>query len=218
MISSLWSKCARVQSPHCRTQVKQIPLHLVLGQNEIQQAPTMHSPVDAGVLHHLSLSLGSIKFTLSLVFRILLFYSQTCTQAARRTNQLCLPAANCKRELCLCVNSRSQMRDSSPFAGVVTACSLCACRAVPTSQMPSCTPWDRTVLDSGKLMNIFSHNVSVKWLHGQKQCLYSAFRILEVARCSQLTDVGFTTLARVSVSFTFWDKNPSRNWHLDCPE
>lgn len=28
----------------------------------------------------------------------------------------------------------------------------------------------------------------------------SAFRILEVARCSQLTDVGFTTLARVSDS------------------
>lgn len=31
-------------------------------------------------------------------------------------------------------------------------------------------------------------------------CCRSAFRILEVARCSQLTDVGFTTLARVSDS------------------
>lgn len=30
--------------------------------------------------------------------------------------------------------------------------------------------------------------------------LCSFNRILEVARCSQLTDVGFTTLARVSVS------------------
>lgn len=75
------------------------------------------------------------------------------------------------RALCLCVNSRSQMRDSSPFAGVVTICSLCVCRAVPTSQTPSCTPWDRIVLDSGKLMNILSRYLSVNWLRRLKKCL-----------------------------------------------
>lgn len=68
-----------------------------------------------------------------------------------------------------CVNSRSQMRDSSPFVGGVTVCSLCVCRAVPTSQTPSCTPWDRTVLDSGRLMNIFSRYLSVNWLHRLKK-------------------------------------------------
>lgn len=54
-------------------------------------------------------------------------------------------------------------------------------------------------------MRIFSQHFFCKvtpWI--KKKCLYSAFRILEVARCSQLTDVGFTTLARVSVSVTFW--------------
>lgn len=34
--------------------------------------------------------------------------------------------------------------------------------------------------------------------------LFLLFRILEVARCSQLTDVGFTTLARVSVASASW--------------
>lgn len=71
-----------------------------------------------------------------------------------------------KRALCFCVNSRSQMRDSSSFAGVVTVCSLCVCRAVPTSQMPSCTPWDRTALDSGTLMGMFSRYLTPNWLHG----------------------------------------------------
>lgn len=152
-----------------------------------------------GVIHHLFLSL---------VFHILLFYSQKCmfVQTKQPAAQMCYvsPQWPHKRVLCLCVNSRSQMRDSSPFAGVVTACSLCVCRAVPTSQMPSCTPWDRIVLDSGKLMRICSQHLSVMWLPGSKKCLYPAFRILEVARCSQLTDVGFTTLARVSVPFSFW--------------
>lgn len=103
------------------------------------------------------------------------------------------------------VNSRSQMRDSSPFVGGVTVCSLCVCRAVPTSRTPSCTPWDRTVLASGRFMNIFSLLLICKLTpQVKKQMSGSSFRILEVARCSQLTDVGFTTLARVSVSFILW--------------
>lgn len=47
---------------------------------------------------------------------------------------------------------------------------------------------------------------------GTKGLTFALFfnRILEVARCSQLTDVGFTTLARVSIFFRFcvgfvWD-------------
>lgn len=51
---------------------------------------------------------------------------------------------------CLCMSSRSQMRDLSQFAGVATACSLCVCQAVPISQTPSCMHWDRTALASGE--------------------------------------------------------------------
>lgn len=54
----------------------------------------------------------------------------------------------------------------------------------------------------------------------------SSFRILEVARCSQLTDVGFTTLARVSVLFILCFQTETKilltfvyiqNWDWDYP-
>lgn len=55
------------------------------------------------------------------------------------------------------LSSRSRTRDSSRFAEVVTACSLCVCRAVPISQTPSCTPWDRTALASGEFTHLHTH-------------------------------------------------------------
>lgn len=63
----------------------------------------------------------------------------------------------CNHTLSLCVSSRSQMRVSSQFAGVVTACSLCVCRAVPISQTPSCTLWDRTAPASGEFTRLHLH-------------------------------------------------------------
>lgn len=41
----------------------------------------------------------------------------------------------------------------------------------------------------------------------------SSFRILEVARCSQLTDVGFTTLARVSVAARYSQTETQQSWN-----
>lgn len=68
-----------------------------------------------------------------------------------------------KHTLPLSLSSRSQMRASSQFAGVVTACSLCVCRAVPISQTPSCTPWDRTALASGEFTHL--HTMSSLWIN-----------------------------------------------------
>lgn len=62
-----------------------------------------------------------------------------------------------KHTLSLSESSRSQTRASSQFAGVVTACSLCVCRAVPISQTPFCTPWDRTALVSGEFTHLHTH-------------------------------------------------------------
>lgn len=120
------------------------------------------------------------------------------------------------------MSSRSQTRASSQFAEVVTACSLCVCRAVPTSQTPSSTPWDRTAPASGNThTHKHPHAETTVDLYKVQYLSYLCknsesdaaiaqlspcrpFRILEVARCSQLTDVGFTTLARVSVEFVSW--------------
>lgn len=100
------------------------------------------------------------------------------------------------------MSSRSQMMASSLFVEVATACSLCVCQVVPTLQTPSCTPWDRTACISGTstfpaLLETDQLNTHISL---SNYCLISVHspRILEVARCSQLTDAGFTPLARVS--------------------
>lgn len=68
-----------------------------------------------------------------------------------------------KHTLSLSESSRSQTRASSQFAGVVTACSLCVCRAVPISQTPFCTPWVRTALVSGEFTHLHTTFFHLVW-------------------------------------------------------
>lgn len=102
----------------------------------------------------ISVVFSSLLFSLTYLF--LFFVCLISVQILKTENNKCHGGAcvSSKILLLLLLSSRSQMRDSSQFAGAVTACSLCACRVAATSQTPSCMPWDRTAPASGEFTHL----------------------------------------------------------------
>lgn len=100
------------------------------------------------------------------------------------------------------------MKAWSVCAGDATSCRSSVCPAAATSLMPLSLHWDLTVLGSSKKHT--SPNFKSYWKYSHYVdtmcCCFTWFppflfcvpRILEAARCSHVTDAGFTVLARVS--------------------
>lgn len=107
------------------------------------------------------------------------------------------------------------MKAWSVCAGDATSCRSSVCPAAATSLMPLSLHWDLTVLGSSKKHTSPSipHTFKSYWKYSHYVdtvcCCFTWFppfyfvcvpRILEAARCSHVTDAGFTVLARVSFS------------------